>query len=310
MHDKRPIIIDCDPGHDDAIALLMAFACDRLDIRLVTTVGGNQTPDKTINNALKVLSYANIEVEVAAGASKPLMRDLITAPEVHGESGLEGPALPPPTLKRSTRNAITAMADVIGKSKEKVTIISTGPLTNTATLLLTHPDTAYKIERISLMGGSCIGGNWTPAAEFNILVDPEAAGIVFDSGIPITMCGLDVTHKAQIYKDEIEKVRNIDNKVAKMVAELLDYFELFHKKFGFEGSPMHDPCAVAYIINPDLFTTEAYHVDIETQGEFTTGATVADMRHVLGKEKNVDVALDIDREAFIRLLIECMMYYG
>jgi len=277
---------------------------------LVTTVGGNQTPDKTINNALKVLSYAGVGVEVAAGASQPLMRDLITAPEVHGESGLEGPVLPPATLKKSERNAITAMANVISKSEKKVTIISTGPLTNTATLLLSHPEAADKIERISLMGGSCIGGNWTPAAEFNILVDPEAAGIVFNSGIPITMCGLDVTHKAQIYKNEIEIIRNIDNKVAKMVAELLDYFELFHKKFGFEGSPMHDPCAVAYIINPNLFITKAYHVDIETQGEFTTGATVADMRYASNKEKNVDVALDIDREAFIQLLIECMTYYS
>ncbi|KUO72534.1 MAG: hypothetical protein APF77_23915 [Clostridia bacterium BRH_c25] len=307
---KKPVIIDCDPGHDDAIALLMAFACDNLDIRLVTTVGGNQTLDKTTNNALRVLSFAGVEVEVAGGASKPLMRDIITAPEVHGESGLEGPVLPPAKYKESDRSALDAMLDVIRKSGTKVTIIPTGPLTNIAALLLMHPEVKENIERISLMGGSCVGGNWTPAAEFNILVDPEAASIVFNSGIPITMCGLDVTHKAQIYGEEIEQLRSIDNKVAKMVAELLDYFALFHQKFGFKGSPMHDPCAVAYVIAPELFTTKLCHVDIETKGEFSTGATVADMWDVLKKDKNVDVALDIDREGFIELLKKSMKHYN
>ncbi len=309
MSRKRSVIMDCDPGHDDAIALLMAFACDTIDVKLVTTVGGNQTLDKTLNNALRILSFAGIDVEVAAGAAKPLNRELIVAPEVHGESGLEGPILPSPTLKPSDRNAISAMWDVIKKCDDKVTIIPTGPLTNVATLILAHPEVKPMIERISLMGGSCIGGNWTPAAEFNILVDPEAASIVFNSGIPITMCGLDVTHKAQIYNEEIELVRNVGGKVAKMVAELLDYFALFHKKFGFEGSPMHDPCAVAYIIDPSIFTTKACHVDIETQGEFSTGATVADLNDVLKKEKNVDVALDINREAFIQLLLKSMKFY-
>jgi len=307
---KRPVIMDCDPGHDDAIALLMAFACDSLDVRLVTTVGGNQTLDKTTNNALRVLSFAGLNVEVAQGAARPLMRDIITAPEVHGESGLEGPVLPPAAFGKSDRNAVDAMVDVINRSERKVTIIPTGPLTNIATLLITHPEVKDSIERISLMGGSCIGGNWTPAAEFNILVDPEAASIVFNSGIPVTMCGLDVTHKAQIYKEEIEQLRNIDGKVAKMVAELLDYFSLFHHKFGFKGSPMHDPCAVAYVIAPELFTTKLCHVDIETKGEFSLGATVADMWDVLKKEKNVDVALDIDREGFIELLMKSMKHYS
>ncbi len=306
---KKPIIMDCDPGHDDAIALLMAFASEELDVKLVTTVAGNQTVDKTANNALRVLSFAGIEVEVAAGAVKPLSRDLIVAPEVHGDSGLDGPILPPPSLKKSERNAIDAMVDVIEKSDGPVTLIPTGPLTNIATLLLSHPEVKSNIEQISLMGGSCIGGNWTPAAEFNILVDPEAASIVYNSGIPITMCGLDVTHKALVYPEDIERIRNIGGKVSEMVAELLDYFALFHKQFGFEGSPLHDPCAVAYLINPDLFETMKCHVDIETKGEFTTGATVADMHHVLKKEKNVEVVLDIDREAFIDLLIKSLKHY-
>jgi pyrimidine-specific ribonucleoside hydrolase len=309
MSVRKPVIMDCDPGHDDAIALVMAFASDALDVKLVTTLAGNQTPDKTLNNALRVLSFIGAEVEVAQGARKPLVRDLIIAPEVHGESGLEGTYIPEPTLCKSERSAVDAMADVIKKSEDKITLIPTGPLTNIASLLLAHPEAKENIERISLMGGSCIGGNWTPAAEFNILVDPEAASIVFGSKVPITMCGLDVTHKALIYDEEIEKMHKLGGKVSKMVAELLDFFALFHKKQGFKGSPLHDPCAVAYVIDPTIITTKKCHVDIETRGEFTTGATVADLNDVLKLEKNVDVALDIDRERFINLLFNSVKHY-
>lgn len=306
---RKPVIIDCDPGHDDAIALLMAFASDKIEVKGVTIVGGNQTLEKTLNNALKVLSFAGIDVEVAAGAEKPLMRNLIIAPEVHGDSGLDGPALPEPTLKRSERSAIELMVDVIKNSEEKVTLIPTGALTNIAALLISHPEVKDNIERISLMGGACFMGNWTPAAEFNILVDPEAASIVFNSGIPITMCGLDVTHRAQIYREDVEAIRNIGGKVSTMVAELCDFFFLFHEKFGFKGSPLHDPCAVAYITNPELFTAKKCHIDIETKGEFTTGATVVDYYDVLGKDKNVDVVFDINREAFVELLLKSMRHY-
>ena len=309
MSVRKPVIMDCDPGHDDAIALVMAFASDALDVKLVTTLAGNQTPDKTLNNALRVLSFIGAEVEVAQGARKPLVRDLIIAPEVHGESGLEGTYIPESTLCKSERSAVDAMADVIKKSEDKITLIPTGPLTNIASLLLAHPEAKENIERISLMGGSCIGGNWTPAAEFNILVDPEAASIVFGSKVPITMCGLDVTHKALIYDEEIEKMHKLGGKVSKMVAELLDFFALFHKKQGFKGSPLHDPCAVAYVIDPTIITTKKCHVDIETRGEFTTGATVADLNDVLKLEKNVDVALDIDRERFINLLFNSVKHY-
>jgi pyrimidine-specific ribonucleoside hydrolase len=306
---RIPVLMDCDPGHDDAIAILMALASDKLDVRLITTVAGNQTVEKTLNNALRVLSFAGKNVEVAAGAKKPLTRELMIAPEVHGDSGLDGPVLPPPTLQASSRNAVDAMVDVINKSETKVVLIPTAPLTNIATLFLTHPEVKEKIERISLMGGACIGGNWTPAAEFNILVDPEAASIVFSSGVPITMCGLDVTHKAQIFREDIEKIRSIGGKVSGMVAELLDFFEKFHIKFGFEASPLHDPCAVAWLIKPELIKTKLVHVDIETSGEFTTGATVVDYNDILKKNKNVDLALDIDREGFVELLYESMKKY-
>lgn len=310
---KKPVIIDCDPGHDDAIALLLAFSSDKLDVRAVTTVAGNQTIEKTFNNALKVLSFAGVEVEVSKGADRPLVRKLQTAPEVHGDSGLDGPELPPAALKPSGRSAVETIVDVVSRSSEKITLIPTGALTNIAQVFLAHPEVKDKIERISLMGGACYGGNWTPAAEFNILVDPEAANIVFNSGVPITMCGLDVTHRAQIYKDEIDKIRGIGNKVAVMVAELLDFFGKFHEavndKFGFKGSPLHDPVAVAWVINPSLITTKPCYVDIETRGEFTSGCTVVDYNDILKRPKNVDVAVDIDREGFINMLYDAMKKY-
>lgn len=306
---KRPVIIDCDPGHDDAIALLLAFASDKLDVKAVTIVAGNQTQEKTLNNALRVLSYAGINVEVARGADKPLMRNLIIAPEVHGDSGLDGPELPPPTLKPSKDTAVDTIVRILKESETKVTLIPTGALTNIAKVLIAHPEVKDKIERISLMGGAAFGGNWTPAAEFNILVDPEAASIVFNSGVPITMAGLDVTHKALVYKEEVEKFRESGGKVSTMVAELLDFFFKFHRDTGFAGSPLHDPCAVAYVIDPALFSSKLCHVDIETKGEFTLGATVVDYNDVLKKDKNVEVLFDIDRERFIEMLVNAMKKY-
>lgn len=306
---KKPVIMDCDPGHDDAIALLLAFASDKLEVKAVTIVAGNQTQEKTLNNALKVLSFANIQAPVARGAEKPLMRELITAPEVHGDSGLDGPELPEATLKPVNLSAIELIAKVVKESEEKVTLIPTGALTNIAKFLLCYPGLKNKIERISLMGGACFGGNWSPAAEFNILVDPEAADIVFKSGIPITMCGLDVTHKALIYKEDIERIRSVGGKVAVMVAELLEFFAKFHIDTGFEGSPLHDPCAAAWVIDPTIITTKKLHVDIETTGIHTLGATVVDYHDVLKKEKNAEVAFDIDREKFVDMLVEAMRFY-
>lgn len=307
---RIPVIIDCDPGHDDAIALLLAFASERLDVKAVTIVAGNQTQEKTLNNALKVLSFAGVDVPVAKGDDKPLMRDLIIAPEVHGDSGLDGPELPESDLQAVDMPAIELIAKTVRESDKKVTLIPTGALTNIAKFLLCYPELKEKIERISLMGGACFGGNWSPAAEFNILVDPEAADIVFKSGIPITMSGLDVTHKALIYDEDVERIRNVGGKVAVMVAELLDFFAKFHMDMGFKGSPLHDPCAVAWVIEPSIMTTKKLHVDIETKGEHTLGATVVDYYDVLKKEKNVDVAFDIDRERFVEMLVQAMKYYN
>lgn len=304
---KIPVIMDCDPGHDDAIALIMAHASDEIDIKAVTTVAGNQTIDKTTLNALKVLSYIGADVPVARGCSKPLLRELQTAPSVHGVSGLDGPNLPDPTLKLSPMSAIELMASVVRDSKEKITLVPTAPLTNIALFLITYPELKNKIEQISLMGGSCFGGNWTPSAEFNILVDPEAAQVVFDSGIPIIMSGLDVTHKAIITEEDNESFRRIGTKAGILVAELLDHFVKFHDEtFNFGGSPLHDPCTVAWLLKPSLFKSKMCHVDIETQGKYTTGCTVVDYWDVLKKKKNVEVLFDIDRKGFVELISECL----
>ncbi len=308
---KIPIIMDCDPGHDDAIAMIMALASEKLEVKAVTTVSGNQTSEKTLHNALKILSFVGFrDIPVAAGASRPLVRDLEIAPQVHGDSGLDGPELPEPDFSASEKSAVELMQEIIMSSPEKITLVPTGPLTNIASLLITAPEVKENIERISLMGGAAVGGNWTPAAEFNIMVDPEAADIVFRSGIPITMCGLDVTHKAQIFDDEIEEIRQMGGRVPVMVAELFDFFARFHKTLGFEGSPLHDPCAVAWLIDPGMFSSEHLHVDIETCGEYTDGATVVDIRGVTGRKKNVDVVFDVDRERFVQLLYRSLQQYS
>jgi pyrimidine-specific ribonucleoside hydrolase len=298
-----PVIMDCDPGHDDAIALVLAVASPEIEIKAVTTSAGNQTIEKTTLNARKVLSFLGSDVPVARGAPRPLFRDLIIAPQVHGESGLDGPALPEPRFPESDLSAVELMAKVLTESDRKITLVPTAALTNVATLFLTRPELKENIERICLMGGSSVGGNWTPAAEFNILVDPEAAQIVFNSGLPIVMCGLDVTHKALVTRADVERFRSIGKRTAVMVAELLDFFRKFHEdNFDFAGSPLHDPCTIVFLVDPSLFSWKKAHVDVECRGRFSTGATVVDFRGKDGREMNVDVVLDIDRPRFIDLI--------
>lgn len=307
---KIPVIMDCDPGHDDAIAMILACASDKLDVRAITTVGGNQTVAKTTNNALRMLTFMNKQIPVAKGADRPMRRELEIAPEVHGDSGLDGPFIPEATQKALDINAYELMAKVVEESEEKVTLVPTGPLTNIAIFLLSYPHLKSKIERISLMGGSAIGGNWTAAAEFNILVDPEAADIVFRSGIPITMSGLDVTHKAQVYPEDIEKIRSQGGKVAILVAELLEYFIKFHKEIcGWDFAPLHDPCAIAWLINPDMFKSKKLNVQIDIDGEHTTGCTVTDFLNRFELEPNTDVLLDVDRHQFIDMIVEAVNKY-
>jgi pyrimidine-specific ribonucleoside hydrolase len=312
VHSPKPIILDCDPGHDDAISLILALSSSKLQPLAVTTSAGNQTPDKTLNNALRILTLlGRSDIPVAGGAIKPLSRELIIADNVHGESGLDGPELPEPSFMPLNKSAIELIAEKVRASNEPVTLVPSGPLTNIALFLSTYPELHCKVERIVLMGGAAAAGNWTPAAEFNIFVDPEAADMVFKAGIPITMCGLDVTHQAQIMDEDIERIRKIPNHVAKCVAELLDFFMIYHRdpKWGFEGAPLHDPCTIAWLLKPELFTSYDCWVGIETKGEYTQGMTVVDRYQLTERPHNAQVLCDIDRNGFVDLIVECLSAY-
>ncbi|MFK3977956.1 pyrimidine-specific ribonucleoside hydrolase RihA [Shewanella vesiculosa] len=309
---KRPVILDCDPGHDDAISLILALSSAKLDVLAITTSAGNQTPEKTLNNALRVLTLlGRHDIPVASGAPKPLARELIIADNVHGESGLDGPKLPDPAFAPVQQTAIELMADKVRGSKHPVTLVPTGPLTNIALFLAAHPELHSNIDSIVLMGGAAGVGNWTPAAEFNIFVDPEAADMVFKSGLPIVMCGLDVTHEAQIMDEDIERIRAINNPIAKCVAELLDFFMIYHRdpKWGFTGAPLHDPCTIAWLLNPSLFTAVDCWVGIETKGQYTQGMTVVDRYQLTNNPHNAKVLFNINRTSFVDFIIERLNDY-
>ncbi|MCD8037051.1 MAG: nucleoside hydrolase [Clostridiales bacterium] len=307
---RIPVILDGDPGHDDAIAWVLANASPMLDIRAVTSVCGNQTMEKTTYNALRICTLIGLNVPVAKGRVKPLLREPMVAPGVHGQSGLDGPQLPEPAFEVSDMDAVTLMVKVIEESDEPITLVPTGPLTNIAALFLAHPELKSKIEHIYIMGGGIHHGNWAPAAEFNIQVDPEAADIVFRAGIPITMAGLDVTEKAQIYPEEFDIIRNLGNPVAKTVAEWFDFFFQYHKDKGYRGAAVHDAVAVASIIHPEIFETKDMYVEVETQGQYCSGATVGDVKNLTGKEPNVKVLWNLDRDAFAKILIDACASYG
>ena len=307
---KLPVLLDGDPGHDDAIAWMLAKASPLLDIRGITSVAGNQTIEKTTYNARRVAALLGIDAPIAMGRPGPLLSDPITAGNIHGQTGLDGPRLPEPVGELSPLGAVELMAKVLRESEEPVTIVSTGPQTNVAALLLAHPELKEKIARISLMGGGIATGNWTPAAEFNILVDPEAAKIVFTSGIPITMAGLDVTEKALIMPEDFERVRALGNPVSDIVAQWLEFFYRFHRSIGYAGAPMHDPCAVMALIHPEIFTIRPMYVQIETAGEYCRGTTVGDLLGFSGHAPNADVLMDVDRDRFADLLVEAIKFYG
>lgn len=303
---RTPIIIDCDPGHDDAIAILLAIAnSEKLDLRGITTVGGNQILDKITENALKVISFVNADIPVAKGAAGPLFGKLVTGEEAHGESGMDGPLLPPSKFRPVEEGAIEFMLNIIRSSEEKITLVPMAPLTNIALLITAYPEIKNRIDKISLMGGGISYGNVTSTAEFNIYVDPEAARIVFESGIPITMSGLDVTDKAAIFEDEILALKE-RGPVSTMVGELLDFYSIYGKKMGYIGSALHDPCAVAWLLHPELFESEHLYVTVETEGKLTRGMTVADKRKKKDRPANVEVLVGIDREAFMKLIFDSL----
>ena len=299
------VIIDCDPGHDDMMAIMLAAASDKIDLLGVTTVAGNQTGDKTFENALKVLTLINEEIPVARGADKPLLRDLVTAPQFHGQSGLDGAELPEPGIEVLDIDAVDFIINMLEESLEKIVLIPIGPLTNIAMVLLKNPDIKHKIERIVLMGGGMHDSNVTPVAEFNIYVDPEAAKIVFESGVPITMVGLDVTNRALISFEEIDGIIANNGAISSKVGPLLKFFANANKKiFGINGAPIHDALAVAAVIDPTVIETKYLNVQVEVSSELTRGATVVDIYSATGKNPNADVALEVDTPKFVRFMLD------
>ena len=300
-----PILLDCDPGHDDAIALLLALASPEVELLGVTTVSGNQTLEKTTANALRVLEHVGHgHVPVAAGADRPLARRQYVASYVHGESGLDGPELPPARGRPVEMHAVDFLADRIAGSARPVTLVPVGPLTNVALLLAQRPAAAERIERIVLMGGAIAEGNVTPAAEFNIWADPEAAARVFTSGLDVTMIGLDVTHRALFMRDDAERLRG-SGRAGRMVAELFDFFHRFHEEtYGFEGSPIHDAVAVAHVFVDGLVETVERHVAIDCASELCRGRTVVDLWRRTDEQPNAHVGVEIDGRRFVDLLVE------
>jgi inosine-uridine nucleoside N-ribohydrolase len=303
VHAPAPIILDCDPGHDDAIALLLALGSPELELLGITTTYGNQTLEKTTANALRVLELAGRgDVPVASGASAPLERELVVAAHVHGESGLDGPALPAPSLAPVSEDAVAWMAAAVADAAGPVTLVPTGPLTNVARYLDVHG--ADGLERIVLMGGAIAEGNMTPAAEFNIWADPEAAQTVLDAPLDVTMIGLDVTHKAVTGPDVQRRLRDAGS-IGVFVAELVDFFTVYHREtYGWDGAPIHDAVALAHVLRPGLVETKLRNVEVERESGLCRGRTVVDLWHRTDRPANAHVGVDLDTAAFFDLLVE------
>ncbi|TJZ58763.1 nucleoside hydrolase [Streptomyces piniterrae] len=309
----RKIILDCDPGHDDAIAMLLAHGNPGIELVAVTTVVGNQTLEKVTRNALSVARIAGITgVPFAAGCPRPLVRKIETAPDIHGETGLDGPDLPEPAFELDRRHAVDLIIDtVMAHEPGEITIVPTAGLTNIALAVRKEPRIAERVREVVLMGGGYHEGNWSAVAEFNIKIDPEAAHIVFNEKWPLTMVGLDLTHQALATPEVEAKIAAVGTKPATFVLELLDFFrEAYRENQGFEFPPVHDPCAVAYVIDPDVMTVRKAPVDIELTGGLTLGMTVADFRAPAPADCTTQVAVKLDHERFWNLVVDALERIG
>ena len=306
-----PIVLDCDPGHDDALAILLALARPELSVLGITTVAGNAPVEATTRNALRVLTLlGRTDVPVASGAARPLLQVPRPAPEVHGTSGLDGAELPEPTVAPRPEGAIALIASLVHASADPVTLVPTGPLTNIALFLRAHPKLIERVDRICLMGGAMGVGNTTASAEFNIWCDPEAAAIVFDSGRPIAMHGLDVTHHALFTSADIERLEQIGSRTSAVFAGLLRFYARFHAHhYGWDGAPIHDAVAVGHVALPGLVETTRYRVDVVTGNGAARGRTVVDVEGQTGLPANAEVGVRIDRERFIDLLLDAVRTY-
>jgi purine nucleosidase/pyrimidine-specific ribonucleoside hydrolase len=304
-----PVVLDCDPGHDDMVAILLAAANPAIDLRAITTVAGNGTLEQTTRNALLTCTHAGIrDVPVAAGCAGPLLgAEASIADRVHGASAMDGAELGEPDVALDARHAVDLMADVLRAADRPVTLVPTGPLTNVALLLQRHPGLRDAIGAVVLMGGAIATGNWRPLAEFNMWADPEAAHVVFSSGLPVTMCGLDVTHQALATEDVLARLRAIGTPLAAIVVELLGFFaERYRQLWDFPAAPVHDPVAVARVIDPAVVGCVPAHVAVELHGTHTRGATVVDRYGVTGEAANAQVAVELDHGGFWALVIDAV----
>ena len=308
MPESRKIIIDTDPGQDDAVAILLALASPELEVLGITAVAGNVPLALTERNARKICELAGRpEVKVFAGASRPMVRSLVTAEDVHGKTGLDGPELPEPGMPLQEQHAVDFIVETLMREPgDSVTLCPLGPLTNIALAMVREPRIVPRIREIVLMGGGFFeGGNVTPAAEFNIHVDPHAADVVLKSGIPVVMVPLDCTHKALTTAKRVAAFRDLGTRPGVATAEMLEFFERFDEnKYGTDGGPLHDPCVIAYLLKPELFSGRHINVTVETASELTMGMTVADWWGVTGRPKNVTYMRDVDHDGFFQLLLE------
>ena len=307
---KEKIILDCDPGHDDAVAIMLAAINPKIELLGITVVAGNQKLEKTVNNALKVCNHLNLDVPVYSGMSRPMIREQLIADDIHGETGLDGPKFEELKIKAEDKHAVNFIIDTLMNSDEKITLVPTGPLTNIGMAIRFEPRIIEKINRRVLMGGSYQLGNMTPAAEFNILADPDAAHIVFSSGVKVVMMGLDLTRQASATKEVVEKIKSLNNKASKLFVDLMEFFAASQKNvFGWSAPPVHDPTTIAYIIDPECIEVKPMFCEIELWSERSYGRTLCDYFGILKKEPNVDVAVKLDFDRFWNLIYENLKLY-
>lgn len=298
-----PIILDCDPGIDDAFSLAMALASDKLKILGVTTTYGNVGLDHTTNNALRILDWFGSDIPVFAGVDRPLLADMVDASAYHGETGLEAPELAQPTSEKQSLDAVSFLINTLRSSDQKITLVASGPLTNLAIVLRLAPDVIEKIQQIVFMGGSTDYGNDSPAAEFNMLCDPHAAQIVLSADIPKVMFGLNVTHQVIASPQRVQMLRDIGNDTGRVFADMSVFFEKVYREiYGFSGSALHDPCTIAWLLRPDLFETRKMRVDVDTNSGVSFGRTVHDIWNIGKKGCHTEVALKADADGFFLLL--------
>ena len=309
--EKTKIILDCDPGHDDAVAIILAGKNPKIDLLGITIVSGNQTLDKTVRNALNVTQHLGIDVPVYGGCSEPMVRKKVVAGDIHGESGLDGPVFPPLERKAEPEHAVNFIIKTLMESEGDITVVTTGPMTNLAMAMRMEPNIVPKIKQIVLMGGAIANGNISPAAEFNIMADAEAAYVCFTSGRPMTMVGLDVTRKVLCYPEIVERMGRIGNRASKLFVDLMGHFCKTQKEvFGWEGGPLHDPVTLAYLIDPSVLKVKPMNVRIDIRSTESYGRTNCDPFDYLHLPHTADVAMDIDVERFWDIIEENIRLYG